>query len=216
MLTAAATSSLAMESDPSAMPFTISPRISSVSSGKSSAASSGISSGIVSYYRAVPSIDYRAVSEMQFTHLDRYLRAYLAKESPNSRSTARQKLTRLTIQQFHELSTDVHDELHRRKNEKEVPFLPVDEKFHPKRNQARQKLATLPTTRFQDLASDVHFELARRYPGFKENGSSVPAQTTTTTQCLTSQTIHRPEQTAPPQRPSKVLSASHSTPWMNC
>lgn len=34
---------------------------------------------------------------------------------PNSRTTARQKLTRLTIQQFHELSTDVYDELVRRK-----------------------------------------------------------------------------------------------------
>jgi len=36
--------------------------------------------------------------------------------APNSRSTARSKLTRLTIQQFHELSTDVYDELVRRKN----------------------------------------------------------------------------------------------------
>lgn len=34
---------------------------------------------------------------------------------PNSRSTARQKLTRLTKQQFQELSTDVYDELIRRK-----------------------------------------------------------------------------------------------------
>ena len=38
---------------------------------------------------------------------------------PNSRSSARSKLTRLTIQQFHELSTDVYDELVRRKNENE-------------------------------------------------------------------------------------------------
>jgi hypothetical protein len=50
-----------------------------------------------------------------------------------------------------------------------VPFLPVREEFHPKRNQARQKLATLPITRFEDLSSDVYFELARRYPEFKEN-----------------------------------------------
>lgn len=52
-----------------------------------------------------------------------------------------------------------------------VPFLPVREEFHPKRNQARQKLATLPTTRFEDLSSDVYFELARRYPEFKEDVS---------------------------------------------
>ena len=49
-----------------------------------------------------------------------------------------------------------------------VPFLPVREEFHPKRNQARQKLATLPTSRFEDLSSDVYFELLRRYPEFKE------------------------------------------------
>ena len=49
-----------------------------------------------------------------------------------------------------------------------VPFLPVCEHFHPKRNQARQKLATLPINRFNDLSSDVHHELVRRYPEFKE------------------------------------------------
>ncbi|RPD53407.1 hypothetical protein L226DRAFT_473083, partial [Lentinus tigrinus ALCF2SS1-7] len=99
-------------------------------------------------------------------------------EPANSRSTARQKLTRLTRQQFQELSTDVYDELMRRKNNtsdnegqsysKPLPFLPVRDDFHPKRNQARQKLATLPTGRFKDLSSDVYYELARRYPEFKE------------------------------------------------
>jgi hypothetical protein len=54
-----------------------------------------------------------------------------------------------------------------------VPFLPVREEFHPKRNQARQKLATLPTSRFEDLSSDVFFELARRYPEFKEDVSDI-------------------------------------------
>lgn len=53
-----------------------------------------------------------------------------------------------------------------------VPFLPVREEFHPKRNQARQKLATLPTSRFEDLSSDVYFELSRRYPEFKEEVGS--------------------------------------------
>ncbi|KAK0460896.1 uncharacterized protein EV420DRAFT_1619444 [Desarmillaria tabescens] len=120
---------------------------------------------------AVPTIDYRLISKTHFDELSKYLAVYLSKALPNSRSTARQKLTRLTIQQFHELSTDVYDELVRRKGDKEVPFLPVREEFHPKRNQARQKLATLPTARFEDLSSDVYFELARRYPEFKEDPS---------------------------------------------
>lgn len=119
----------------------------------------------------VPTIDYRLVSKTHFNELSRYLAAYLSRATPNSRSTARQKLTRLTIQQFHELSTDVYDELVRRQNEKGVPYLPLRADFHPKRNQARQKLATLPTSRFEDLSSDVYFELARRYPEFKEGPS---------------------------------------------
>ena len=49
-----------------------------------------------------------------------------------------------------------------------VPFLPVREDFHPKRNLARQKLATLSTLRFKDLSSDVYHELVRRYPEFKD------------------------------------------------
>ncbi|GJE91341.1 hypothetical protein PsYK624_074900 [Phanerochaete sordida] len=115
--------------------------------------------------------DARSIARTHFEELHRYLASYLAKEPANSRSTARQKLTRLTRQQFQELSTDVYDELIRRKTnttDNEVPFLPVRDDFHPKRNQARQKLATLPTGRFKDLSSDVYYELGRRYPEFKE------------------------------------------------
>lgn len=77
--------------------------------------------------------DPRDVARSHFVELSRYLASYLANgESPlvptnnntdapspealNSRATARQKLTRLTRQQFQELSTDVYDELLRRKN----------------------------------------------------------------------------------------------------
>ncbi|KZT69736.1 hypothetical protein DAEQUDRAFT_765322 [Daedalea quercina L-15889] len=121
---------------------------------------------------AIPiSTDPREVARAHFVELNKYLASYLANEPVNSRATARQKLTRLTRQQFQELSTDVYDELLRRKNNSstnEVPFLPVRDDFHPKRNQARQKLATLPTGRFKDLSSDVYYELSRRYPEFKE------------------------------------------------
>ena len=60
----------------------------------------------------------------------RYLRwhtltfIYLA-EPANSRSTARQKLTRLTRQQFQELSTDVYDELIRRKTNSDGIQVPL-------------------------------------------------------------------------------------------
>ncbi|KAI0629097.1 hypothetical protein C8Q77DRAFT_1145039 [Trametes polyzona] len=148
---------------------------------------SGISNYRTDSYRPLPnsspaqaaSPDPRTIARTHFDELNSYLASYLAKEPANSRSTARQKLTRLTRQQFQELSTDVYDELMRRKNntsDNEVPFLPVRDDFHPKRNQARQKLATLPTGRFKDLSSDVYYELARRYPEFKEEPpDAVPA-----------------------------------------
>ena len=107
---------------------------------------SGISNYRTDSYRrdlkgapAVPIIDYRQVSKTHYAELGKYLALYLAKGTdhlffprravsaftfyiqvlPNSRSSARSKLTRLTIQQFHELSTDVYDELVRRKSENE-------------------------------------------------------------------------------------------------
>ncbi|KAF9228291.1 hypothetical protein BS17DRAFT_773424 [Gyrodon lividus] len=124
---------------------------------------------------AMPSFDPRVIARTHYIELQQYLATYLAKAPANSRSTARQKLTRLTKQQFQELSTDVYDELVRRKMntpEDEIPCLPARDEFHPKRNQARQKLATLPTARFEDLSSDVYFELSRRYPEFKEESEN--------------------------------------------
>ncbi|KAG8904620.1 component of the polarisome [Tulasnella sp. 403] len=115
--------------------------------------------------------DSRQIARQHYDELQVFLASHLAKEPQNSRVSAREKLTRLTKQQFQELSTDVYDELVRRNNnseQNEVPFLPVRDDFHPKRNQARQKLATLPKTRFKDLSSDVFYELGRRYPEFKE------------------------------------------------
>ena len=81
----------------------------------------------------------------------------------NSRSNARDKLTKLSKHQFSELSTDVYDELNRRLVDKAIPFLQVNENYHPKRNQARQKLATLQNQRFKELVSDVFFEIEKRY-----------------------------------------------------
>ncbi|KAI0031844.1 hypothetical protein K488DRAFT_78811 [Vararia minispora EC-137] len=136
---------------------------------------SGISNYRTESYRPSqtqsPPQDTRQIARIHYEELSKYLASYLANEPANSRSAARQKLTRLTRQQFQELSTDVYDELIRRKSNtdsNDIPFLPVRDDFHPKRNQARQKLATLPTSRFKDLSSDVYYELVRRYPEFKE------------------------------------------------
>ncbi|KAJ3261211.1 component of the polarisome [Boothiomyces macroporosus] len=88
----------------------------------------------------------------------------LRNQSGNTRSSAREKLTRLSKNQFSELSTDVYDELNRRLKENSGPFLSVNELYHPKRNQARQKLASLQVGRFKELVSDVFFEIERRFP----------------------------------------------------
>ncbi|SCV68762.1 BQ2448_883 [Microbotryum intermedium] len=116
----------------------------------------------------------RQVARTHFDALKQWLQRQGALNNAWTRSNAREKLTRLTRQQFQELSTDVYDELVRRSDERADPFLAVRNDFHPKRNQARQKLATLPLQRFKDLASDVYYELDRRYPEFNED--SPPSQ----------------------------------------
>ena len=118
----------------------------------------------------------QAVEETLQRHygvLKRYLLPYLRADAANNRTTkARDKLLRLSATQFHELSTDVFDELLRREEDRKrpgggvPPFLLPKNSFHPKRNQARQKLSTLPPDRFRQLATDVLYELERRIPRF--------------------------------------------------
>lgn len=102
----------------------------------------------------------------------------------NSRSSARRRLTRFTLQELYELSTDVYDELLRRQysNQGLLPtqrlkciltwiavFLPLREDFQPQRNQSRAKLAAVPLSHFEDLCNDIHRELSRRYPEFLDD-----------------------------------------------
>ncbi|CAZ83489.1 unnamed protein product [Tuber melanosporum] len=106
--------------------------------------------------------------------LRKLLQPYLSQSGDSRPNKARDKLLRLSVVQFRELSTDVYDELQRREgvdassgpNDKYPPYLLPKEKFHPKRNQARQKLSSLAATRFRDLATDVFFELEKRYPKY--------------------------------------------------
>ncbi|KAJ1569780.1 component of the polarisome [Nowakowskiella sp. JEL0078] len=109
------------------------------------------------------------VAFIHFEALKQYAASYLQSQAnsrqSSQRASAREKLTRLTRQQFEELCTNVFDEMRRRQyNSHDVPFLPVNNEYHPKRNQARQKLATLHMTRFKDLAVDVYLEIERRFP----------------------------------------------------
>ncbi|TPX34756.1 hypothetical protein SmJEL517_g02757 [Synchytrium microbalum] len=128
--------------------------------------------------------DYDHTTLQHYESLKVYLASYLQNQkssttASNQRASAREKLTRLTQQQFQELSTDVYDEMTRRQDSADtIPFLPVKDEFHPKRNQARQKLATLPNSRFKDLASDVYYELERRFPGLiaDPNSGKSPAE----------------------------------------
>ncbi|GAA5995031.1 uncharacterized protein JCM10292_004496 [Rhodotorula paludigena] len=123
----------------------------------------------------------KQVARTHYSALKGWLSREGALASGTTRTNAREKLTRLTRQQFQELSTDVYDELMRRigdspEQQGQQPFLAVRPDFHPKRNQARQKLATLPLLRFRDLASDVYFELDRRYPEFGEEDDNANGQ----------------------------------------
>lgn len=119
-----------------------------------------------------------------YVMLRQYLASSLRDEKGNIRpNRARDKLLRLSVTQFMELSTDVFDELVRREDERlkrvaDVPrFLLPKTTFHPKRNQARQKLSTLPLDRFRQLATDVFYELERRIPRFASGEMSRPPST---------------------------------------
>lgn len=117
-------------------------------------------------------------AEEYYAKLKKYLSPSEAKAKTLSqqRQSARAKLTQLTPSQFQELSTDVYDELIRRDEQPQVPFLPVQPDLHPKRNQARQKLATLPESRYTDLAFDVFFELETRFPTLLHSKKMEPGQ----------------------------------------
>ncbi|KAF9193340.1 component of the polarisome [Haplosporangium sp. Z 767] len=111
------------------------------------------------------------IAARHYESLQQYLLAHILKEKhgvSEQRIAAREKLSRLQQNQLQDLSTDVYDELKRRTDVVQVPFLAVRDDYHPKRNQARQKLATLPQNRFKDLASDVYVQLERQFPTLLE------------------------------------------------
>ncbi|KAF8494401.1 hypothetical protein F5888DRAFT_656416 [Russula emetica] len=133
---------------------------------------SGLASRRVDEYHVVSD---PIVASIHYEAFSKHLTSYVEKEQANT--IPRQKLAKLSLQQFQELCTDVYDELIRRQNNSEiingqVPFLPAQAGFHPKRNQARQKLATLRPPRFQELTSDVRHDLGRRYPACNEVASA--------------------------------------------
>lgn len=113
--------------------------------------------------------------QQHYTVLKNFLKG--GAPQPPRPNKARDKLLRLSPVQFHELSTDVFDELQRRqaatpipgrppRRDNVPPFLQPRQDFHEKRNQARQKLSSLQASRFRDLSTDVFCELERRFPHF--------------------------------------------------
>jgi len=102
---------------------------------------------------------------VHYSTFKRYLGRYLNDAEQSRTSKAKEKLLRLSRQQFQELSTDVFDEVNRRQDEGAFACLQDQPDFHPKRNQARQKLASLAETRFKELATDIFYEIERRFPG---------------------------------------------------
>ncbi|EXJ66495.1 uncharacterized protein A1O5_10164 [Cladophialophora psammophila CBS 110553] len=121
---------------------------------------------------------YRRMEAELFQHYT-ILKGFLkgSAQAPPRPNKARDKLLRLSPVQFHELSTDVFDELQRRQASTPLPgrpprqqivppFLQPRPDFHEKRNQARQKLSSLQAPRFRDLSTDVFCELERRFPQF--------------------------------------------------
>lgn len=123
---------------------------------------------------------YKQLEDLLSQHysaLKRFLNAPHRDSTASTKSNkARDKLLRLSPTQFHELSTDVYDELRRRQQATPPPgrpprpdippFLQPRPEFHEKRNHARQRLASLQHKRFRDLATDVFYELERRFPQF--------------------------------------------------
>ncbi|KAK6439790.1 component of the polarisome [Oleoguttula sp. CCFEE 5521] len=129
--------------------------------------------------------DNEDVLSRHYQVLKNYLATSLRDEKGNLKpNRARDKLLRLSVTQFMELSTDVYDELIRREDERlqrvrDVPrYLLPKNNFHPKRNQARQKLSTLPIERFKQLATDVFYELERRIPRFTGADGERPLSST--------------------------------------
>ncbi|KAI5780027.1 hypothetical protein EDC01DRAFT_668963 [Geopyxis carbonaria] len=166
----------------SASPSNISP--------PSSIARSSDGTGLYSSSEGVGTLKTIAQEEEVAAHheiLSSWLREYLSERGNLRPNRARDKLLRLSMIQFQELSTDVYDELLRREPERNSnpppptdnppPFLPPKADFHPKRNQARQKLSTLPGDRFRDLATDVFYELERRFPKFSSGLLSLTSPT---------------------------------------
>ncbi|KAL4811012.1 hypothetical protein BDV18DRAFT_128397 [Aspergillus unguis] len=146
------------------------------------------SDGTLGDHRSRRQRQVEEILSQHYSALRRFLYSSYRDERSNKKSSkAQDKLLRLSPTQFHELSTDVYDELLRRQQampspnrppRPEVPpFLPPRSDFHEKRNQARQKLASLQHQRFRDLAADVYNELERRFPQFptRESRRASPA-----------------------------------------
>lgn len=161
-------------------------------------------------------VDYQSMN-LFYDAFRKFLAVDSAFQESNKRRSqsnrAQQKLLRLSAQQFHELSTDVYDELLRRinHNDGDPEFLRPRDNFHPKRNQARQKLSLLSSSRFNDLSFDILFEIERRLnlsPGYSPEGNN--------TQLNQQNSQTNPQSTTNPNTPFQQQQQQHQQqPYQN-
>ncbi|KAK5118105.1 hypothetical protein LTR62_004152 [Meristemomyces frigidus] len=114
----------------------------------------------------------RFIDEITLLQHHAAYKSYLAQNfaHQNNKLKPSKKIQQLSMAQFMDLSTDVYDELvRRRESTGNVPkrLLPQD-KFHTWRNEARQKISARPLKLFKQLATDVLDDLERRKPQFIE------------------------------------------------
>ncbi|KAG8956949.1 component of the polarisome [Tulasnella sp. 419] len=114
-------------------------------------------------------MDKRLTFRVHYDEFRRFLDSMPPSDAPQV-DVRVEKLGRLTVNHFQELTTDVFDEITRRSTntlENEVSSLSQNLTFHPKRNEARRKMAYFTLSLSRDMVNEVLREIEHRYPEFK-------------------------------------------------
>jgi hypothetical protein len=151
-------------------------------------------------------LEYEDLVHQHYTNFTQFLGN---RSSSTANFLAKNKLAKLSSEQFSELATDVNDEINRRKSKQE-DHLPAVNEYSVKRNQARQKLCTLNDKRFMDLASDVLAEILRRFPEWYRLLSKIYSQIEVLPASSSTQNIAKVVKESSPHSGSKFHSVAIS------